>query len=487
MRRRLLAGFLAFALILVLALEIPLGISLANNERTGALSALQRDAASLSVLISGAIEQGDVARARAIAQRYATATDGSVAVISGTHVDLRAGRDIAEELRDPSTLRIVHRARNGRVSGEVGAADPDDDLLYAAIPMSAAVDEPPLGAPSPSTTLPPFSRASTPALVRGAVLFVTAPAGPVKSRIARNWLKLLLFGIGALLLAGVLGAVLASSLTGPLAGIEAAVIAIGAGDLARRAPPTRGPTELATLADSVNDMADRLEELLLVQRAFVADASHQLRTPLTALRLRLENLELEPEPGDEATPDLTAAIAEADRLSRVVDGLLALARAEGTRPVREPVDVRAVVRERAEAWRPLAEERGITLLEPPATTGSSLSAAEALACPGHLKQVLDNLLANALDATPPGGTVQLRVHRVGHDVELHVIDTGRGMSAAERARAFDRFWRPEGAESEGTGLGLAIVDQLMRASGGAVELLEAESGGTAAVVRLEAC
>ena len=107
-------------------------------------------------------------------------------------------------------------------------------------------------------------------------------------------------------------------------------------------------------------MADRLEELVHTQRAFLADASHQLRTPLTALRLRLENLEdtLGPEQGAELAP----ALAEADRLSRIVDGLLTLARSEGgLRPAREVVDVEAALRDRAEAWGALAEERQVTL------------------------------------------------------------------------------------------------------------------------------
>ena len=110
---------------------------------------------------------------------------------------------------------------------------------------------------------------------------------------------------------------------------------------------------------------------------------------------------------------------------------------------------------------------------------------KALACPGYLEQVLDNLLANALDATPEGGSVSLGSERVGDDIQIHVVDTGPGMSAANRARAFDRFWRPEGASHEGTGLGLAIVAQLVRVSGGSAWLEAAEGGGVDAVVRLE--
>src|ERR1019366_8721410 len=105
-----------------------------------------------------------------------------------------------------------------------------------------------------------------------------------------------------------LGTILARSLTRPLEGIEAAVAAVGAGRLSERTPVARGPTELKALGEAVNEMADRLEELVHTQRAFLADASHQLRTPLTALRLRLENLEGTPDPEQRA--DLTPALAE---------------------------------------------------------------------------------------------------------------------------------------------------------------------------------
>ena len=110
----------------------------------------------------------------------------------------------------------------------------------------------------------------------------------------------------------------------------------------------------------------------------------------------------------------------------------------------------------------------------------------ALAGPGYLEQVLDNLLANAFDATPPGGAVRLSVVRTGDDVDVHVIDSGRGMRAEDRARAFDRFWRSEGSSADGSGLGLAIVAQLVHVSGGTCWLEAGPAGGIDAVVRLQA-
>jgi signal transduction histidine kinase len=159
----------------------------------------------------------------------------------------------------------------------------------------------------------------------------------------------------------------------------------------------------------------------------------------------------------------------------------------------------ATLEERLDAWGALAEERQVSLVlpaaggadlpaaEPPAAVAPSAPIPKVLACDGHLEQMLDNLLANALDATPPGGKVTLKSVCVGRDVEIHVVDNGPGMSAADRERAFDRFWRPEGATHEGSGLGLAIVSQLARVSGGSAWLSAADGGGVDAVVRLEAC
>ncbi|MCZ7529774.1 MAG: HAMP domain-containing histidine kinase [Acidimicrobiia bacterium] len=223
-------------------------------------------------------------------------------------------------------------------------------------------------------------------------------------------------------------------------------------------------------------MAERLEELVGSQRAFVADASHQLRTPLTALRLRLENLESTAPAA--ASADLEAGTREVARLGRLVEGLLAIARAEGMRPERRPVDAATVARERVEAWAPLAEERGLHL------TLDAEHDAPALAVEGALDQVLDNLLDNAMEATPEGGTITVTVDTDEDEVTVHVIDDGPGMSDDERSRAFDRFWRGAAGDTAGSGLGLAIVRQLVSASGGRVELHDADPTGLDVDVRL---
>jgi two-component system OmpR family sensor kinase len=277
--------------------------------------------------------------------------------------------------------------------------------------------------------------------------------------------------------AGALGSVIARSLLRPLRDIEAAVANIGAGGLGTRAPKDAGPAELRALAGAVNTMAARLGELMSSQRAFVADASHQLRTPLTALRLRLEDSVS----GDGGAENLPKALIEVERLSRLVDGLLVLARAEGTRRAPVPVDVARLVLDRVETWRPLAEERGITL---DAEIEQTLAVC-ALAGEGYLEQILDNLLDNAIEVTPHGRRIEVSARVSEGRVEVHVVDEGPGMADEDRRRAFDRFWRGASKGASGCGLGLAIVEQLVRVSDGTIELFESDSGGIDAVVRLQ--
>ncbi len=472
MRRRLLAGFLAFALAVIVLLELPLGISLANNARTTALSEIENDGASLALLVGASLQRHDWSDARAIIDRFTSDDHAVVAVVSNSHLELSSGAGVREELADPSTRAILRAAASGKVEGEEGSGDPDDDLLYVAIPVA-------IQQPAVSTT----AKVSGAAADASVVLLVTEPAAALHAKLNRDRLELALFGAAMLAAAAGIGTLLAVSLTRPLAKIETALGRFGAGQLGTRVGPTRGPAELRVLRTTVNEMADRITELLDTQRAFVADASHQLRAPMTALRLRLENLAGALEPGHE--DDSLQVIAEIDRLSRVVDGLLELARSDGKRPGRVALDVGEVLKERADAWSALAEERHVALRCDFAGGGRQASLT-ALACPGHLDQVLDNLLANALDATPVGGDVSLTAESHSGHVDVHVIDSGSGMSASDRARAFDRFWRSEGAPRDGTGLGLAIVAQLVRVSGGTTWLEAAPGGGTDAVVRLEA-
>ncbi len=464
MIRRLLVGFVVFAVTVIVVFEVPLAISLERNARSTALQEVQSDATSLGLVISTALERGDRAEAQAVIDRYARAEHAVVAAVVRGAALLEAGRGATEELDDPTTRAILRSADAGRAVGEEGSSDPDDDFLYAVTPIALQ------GAAAVG------SRTHTVRLV----VLVTEPAAALHDEIRRDDLTLALFGAGVLVVAVLAGSLLARSLTRPLSRIEATVAALGSGALSTRVPAQRAPPELQALSGTVNEMASQLEELVRSHRTFVADASHQLRTPLTALRLRLENLESAP---GAATDELASAIAEADRLSHVVEELLVLARTDGSRPERAVIDLTPLVEDRLDAWQPLARDRGVSLRWDDATARDARGW-RAVACPGHVEQILDNLLANALNATGPGGTVSIAIDRSHDDVEVRVRDTGHGMRAEERLRAFDRFWRSDTSTAGGTGLGLAIVAQLVRASGGTCWLDASPTGGIDAVVRL---
>jgi signal transduction histidine kinase len=304
--------------------------------------------------------------------------------------------------------------------------------------------------------------------VHGAVR-ITYPFSAVDARIRRYWLILALIGVVVLGGAAVVGLGLARFVTRPLRSLEEAAAAVGEGHLEARAPEREGPPEVRSLAARFNETVAKLSRLLRSQGEFVADASHELRTPLTALRLRLESLP--------PSRDRDAALHEADRLRDLVDGLLTLARADAGAEGSVRVDAAALMRERVDVWLPLADEHRVALhadLEGPLPVR---------AAPGRLTQVLDNLIANALEASPEGGTVTMSARTSSPWVELHLRDDGPGLTQEQRERAFDRFWRA-GSGGGGSGLGLAIVKRLVTADQGEVELREASSGGVDAVVRL---
>jgi signal transduction histidine kinase len=283
-------------------------------------------------------------------------------------------------------------------------------------------------------------------------------------RVLWTWLT----GIAAAgLVAGALVAIGFARWVGrPLSALDAAAQRLGGDALDTRSVTGQGPPEVRRLAGTFNAMAARLEALVHGHRATMADVSHQLRTPLAALRLRLDVLAEDADPA--TATELVDAQEEIARLSRLVDGLLAVARAENV--VTEPavVAVADVLRDRVAAWAPVADEREVTLALPdPGQVRASLGE-------GHLEQILDNLLANALDAVPAGGQLRVSAMAGERGVRIVVADSGPGMSKAQRDAAFRRFATNT---SGGTGLGLAIVHRLVTSNGGSAALSETPGGG----------
>ncbi|MFI2431180.1 ATP-binding protein [Streptomyces sp. NPDC018693] len=287
--------------------------------------------------------------------------------------------------------------------------------------------------------------------------------------------------VAVLGVAAAIGAVVARRLTRPLRQLNDMASKFSDGDLTARSPVT-GPQETQTLARTLNQGAERLETLVAAQRIFVADASHQLRTPLTALRLSLDNI-ADGVDDEFVHEDVEQATAEVVRMSRLVNDLLVLARAEAKVSVAEPLPLLDIIAERLSVWRPAADERGVTI----ALRGSADDRPLVSASPGHLDQVLDNVLSNALEVSPDGATITVRVESGPREVVLSILDKGPGMSDAEKSRAFDRFWRGQGLTGRsGSGLGLAVVKQLVTDDGGTVKLGDAPGGGLCVSISLRA-
>jgi signal transduction histidine kinase len=285
------------------------------------------------------------------------------------------------------------------------------------------------------------------------------------------WLTLVLIAVAALAAAVLIGLGLSRWAARPLAVLDSAAHKLGDGDLSARAAAAACPAEFRRLANTFNTMAGRLETLVHDNRAVIEDVSHQLRTPLAALRLRLDLLAQES--GEAA--DFVGALDEVARLSRLVDGLLAVARAENATPPALNVPVDRVIGERIAAWAPVAAEQGILLASP------ELPPVYALIADGYLEQILDNLIANAVDAAGEGNRITVTAVTVQQRVQVVVADDGPGMSQAEMDRAFRRFAT---STAGGSGLGLAIVYRLASSSGGSARLTTTEGGGLTVTVEL---
>jgi len=218
------------------------------------------------------------------------------------------------------------------------------------------------------------------------------------------------------------------------------------------------PEEIAPLVESFNDLLARLSASIQVQQRFIADAAHQMKTPLAGLRTQSELALRQTDPA-ELRRSLRQIAAATERATRLINQLLALARAEhrgAEVPAFEVVDLAQLTRDVVRDWVPQAIERQIDLgVDVPA------EAAEVFGVPLMLREMLGNLIDNALRYTPAGGDVTARVLRDGAEVLLEVEDTGPGIAEAERPRVFDRFYRVLGTHAEGSGLGLAIVREIV--------------------------
>jgi signal transduction histidine kinase len=449
--RRLLLSYLAITAIVLVALEIPLGRFYQQRE-TGRLTVgVERDATVLAGLYEEGLEQGAALDA-SLATDYAKRTGVRVVVVD------EQGRSLIDTAgpndRDFSSRPEIMTALRGQRATGIRHSDTlGKDLLYAAVPSASAGE------------------------VHGAVR-LTLDTGEVTAAVHRFWLGLIAIAAVVLAVMAAVGWALARSVTRPLRRLTAAASRFATGDLGAASGDPHAPPEIAALGSTMNMMAQRLDQLLAEHRAFVADASHQLRTPLTALRLRLENLQSDLS-GSPSSDDLTAAIDETNRLTALVTDLLQLARVEQT-AAPEAVDLVGCARERVDTWAAIADAGEVKLdLVAPALP------VRVRAVANGIEQILDNLIDNAILASPPGGTVRVSVGAGEQGHHLTVIDEGPGLADDAKTQALTRFWRSDDA-SPGTGLGLPIARALAEASGGCLVLEDAPAGGLAVRVTLPA-
>ena len=456
MRVRLLLVMVGVVAIVLLVHDVPLARHLERVERDRLTTGLERDAFILAGRAEEALEGGTTGSdpvIRAIVARFNAEEEVRVAIVDADLIGV-LGSDDAVAGEDYSNRPEMRQALTGAPdTGERFSQTLGEDLFFVAVPVLSGEE------------------------VVG-VVRLSAPERVVSDRVSGKVRGLTIVAAISLLIAVAVAWLFARSVTRPLDELETATRRLAGGDLDARANDADGPPEVRGLAQSFNSMASRLQRLVDQQRSFAGDASHQLRTPLTALRLRLEQAALSAGEDSPAAEPIEEALTETERLRRMIEGLLLLTRAENTTVSVEAIDVAEIVRERADYWRPLAQERSVAIeVDSPASVSGSAVA-------GAVEQIVDNLVDNALEASPEGSKVRIIVERVDDSVVLHVVDQGPGLSAEQLERALDRFWRAEGASVGGSGLGLAIVRQLATVGGGTARLQGATGGGVDAVVTL---
>lgn len=289
-----------------------------------------------------------------------------------------------------------------------------------------------------------------------------------------SWGVLVAAGLVLCLLAVVVAHRIAGWVLRPVGAVDAAMAQIGAGRLDARIPPATGPPELRAVVARFNEMAARVEHLMHRQQDFVHNASHELRNPLNALMLRIEDLSLTVPP--EHADEVAHVRAEAARMRSILDALLLLAddvdQGSGVRPV----DVADLVARRVDSWRMLAPDHPLVLGSPDAPRWARADRT-ALEC------AVDAVIDNAVKFAPPGEPIEVSVsgppaRRADGVVEVVVRDHGPGVPPGQLALLTERFWRgPEHSAVRGSGLGLAIASELLATGDGEVRLELPDDGG----------
>ncbi|MDQ2588154.1 two-component sensor histidine kinase [Saccharothrix yanglingensis] len=453
MLRRLLALIVPLLVALVAALGVPLAFAVVQRESQETYLDRLGDASRFASLAENALASGRLTALREELVRY-DRLYGIRAGLIGTDGAVVAASREPFDLTDPTVTTGLEAAFGG-YRGET------DQSVWPWEDVDLVVVE-------------PVGRDSE---VVAAVVTVS-PTGGLRSAILRQWGLLALVGLVPMLGVAAVAWPMSRWVLRPVRRLDEATAAVAGGELDARADEVGGPPELRRLATSFNAMVGVVGRALRRQRAFVSDASHQLRNPLASLRLAVDNLEPHVT-GEEGREAHRIAVDEAEEMGRVLDTLLAATRLDSASAA-EPVEVDGLLATHVPGWRALASAGGVGLdVDVPPDL-------RVLEPPGGLGSVLDELVGNAIRLS--GGTrVRVWGRTADGRVELHVTDDGTGLTERERADALGRFWRaPRHQNVAGTGLGLSICAELIESAGGALTLRAAEPHGLDAVVRLHA-
>jgi len=309
------------------------------------------------------------------------------------------------------------------------------------------------------------------------------PMAPIET-ILSHWLFALLLGVPLLDLVAVGGGfILVSRALAPVVQIARSAEQITLHNLNERLPLSNTGDELEHLSLALNRMIARLSEALEQNRRFLADASHELRTPLAALRGELESVVEQARALPELSDRAGSALEEVDRLAKIVDALFAISRLDAGEAQQERArfDLAPLAASTTEQMSLLAEDKGVSMA---CNVQGNVSVEGDRA---RIKQVVVNLLDNAIKYTPSGGSINLNIHASHSKALIEVADTGIGIPAAALPHIFERFFRVDQARSRdagGAGLGLAIVKSICMAHGGRVEVESAEGRGSRFTVEL---
>jgi two-component system, OmpR family, sensor kinase len=442
---------LAYVLLLALiALGVPLAVSLRDRVDSEVKGQARSQADVVAATASELIDPPQVSGLRRLAKISAKSVRGRVIVVDGS------GRLLADSA--------------GAAPGRSYASRPEVSAALRGNGEQISRNSSTLGTEILATSVPVLEHGQTAGAVR-----ITQSVSAVNRAVRTSLLDLAALAGVVLLLGLAAGALIARQIAKPIRRLDRAARRVAEGEL-DTSVAIEGSSEQRSLGRAFNEMTQRIKRLLRVQQDFVADASHQLRTPLTGLRLRLENLAAR-RSGDEATTaELDASMREIDRLSQIVDELLILSRAGEHELPGERVDLGEAAERAAERWRGSAEERRIELAV------RSNGAAGAWCARPDLDRSIDSLLENALRYSPAGTAVTI----AAAPGRIEVLDEGPGLEPGEEATVFERFSRGHAGRNgpAGTGLGLPIARELTRQWGGDVSLGNRERGGLRAVIEV---